>query len=314
MAKNTLKFYGDGGKLFGIYLLNFFLTIITIGIYYPWAKANLRKYLWGETELNGSRLSFTGTGIEMFRGFVVIYGLFIGYYSLLGAAATSTSAIPKILVMLFFFLFIGVIPLAIFGAFRYKVTRTSWRGIQFGFDGNLGKFYGLFFREFILTLITLGIYSPWMITNIYKYLIGHLRIGDNEFSFEGSGAELLGIMILGTLLTVITIYIYLPIYQKNLFNYYVKYVKIKNGEEQQNCASTLENNEAWGTIFLQGLLTVVTLGIYGAWARVEIMRMYYKNIQLPDALDMENIPQSTLEAGSALGDQLFDAFDFDIGF
>ena len=66
----SLKFYGKGGALFGILIANFFLTIITLGLYYPWAKARKMKYLYAETELDNSRFNFHGTGQEMFKGFI----------------------------------------------------------------------------------------------------------------------------------------------------------------------------------------------------------------------------------------------------
>jgi uncharacterized membrane protein YjgN (DUF898 family) len=43
--KNTVKFYGKGSQLFAIDLLNAVLTIITLGLYYPWAKAKKLKYV-----------------------------------------------------------------------------------------------------------------------------------------------------------------------------------------------------------------------------------------------------------------------------
>ena len=46
----NLKFYAQPSKLFVILLVNFFFTIITLGLYYPWAKAKLLQYFYSETE------------------------------------------------------------------------------------------------------------------------------------------------------------------------------------------------------------------------------------------------------------------------
>ncbi len=309
---NTLRFYGDGGKLFGIIILNFFLTVLTLGIYYPWAKATVRKYLWSEVELNGSRLSFTGTGIEMFRGFVIIYLLIIGMYA--AFYFVSHSMAPTFIVFIFYFLFLGILPLAIFGSFRYRVTRTSWRGIHFGFDGRIGDFYKLFMKNLVISMITFGVYFPWMACAIFNYLLKHIRIGDNEFEFRGSGSDLLGEIIMGTILTFFTFYIYLPIYRKNIFNFYINNTFISNKGSSNSARSSLSGSVAWNTIFFNGLLTFITLGIYSPWARVELYRMYMANIVLPETLNLSNIEQTNLPKGNAVGDQLIDALDLDIGF
>jgi len=53
-----LKFFGAGSTYFGIVILNLLLTIVTLGLYYPWAKAAYRKYTWNEIEMKGSRFTF----------------------------------------------------------------------------------------------------------------------------------------------------------------------------------------------------------------------------------------------------------------
>ena len=44
-----MSFTGSAGEYFRIWIVNLFLTIITLGIYLPWAKIRQRKYLYGNT-------------------------------------------------------------------------------------------------------------------------------------------------------------------------------------------------------------------------------------------------------------------------
>ena len=62
-------FKGTGGALFGIQLVNTFLTIVTLGFYSFWAKTKVRNYLWSQTELEGDRFVYHGTGMELMSGF-----------------------------------------------------------------------------------------------------------------------------------------------------------------------------------------------------------------------------------------------------
>lgn len=65
-----LYFYGAGGTLFGIHVVNVLLTLLTLGVYHFWARARVRRYLWGQTELLGDRFAYHGTGPEVARGWL----------------------------------------------------------------------------------------------------------------------------------------------------------------------------------------------------------------------------------------------------
>lgn len=165
----------------------------------------------------------------MFKGFVISYAIIIGLYASLFYAAAYESG----------FYFVGIIyllmliPLAIYGGWKYRVSPTSWRGIFFSFDGNFREFLGLFIKELLLTLITFGIYGSWMAVKIQKYLFSHTKIGDLRLGFQGDGTKLFGINILGVLLSYITLEIYLPIFIKNKFNFTIGNTSISNGEGQK---------------------------------------------------------------------------------
>ncbi|KKW20184.1 MAG: Inner membrane protein, partial [Candidatus Adlerbacteria bacterium GW2011_GWC1_50_9] len=64
--KRQFKFEGKGGELFCLYFVQILLTMLTIGIYGPWACAKICAYYAGKTTLDGKSFSFTGTGGEMF--------------------------------------------------------------------------------------------------------------------------------------------------------------------------------------------------------------------------------------------------------
>ena len=50
-ARTHLLFHGSGGSLFGIHVVNVLLTLVTLGVYYFWAKTRVRVYLMSQTEL-----------------------------------------------------------------------------------------------------------------------------------------------------------------------------------------------------------------------------------------------------------------------
>jgi uncharacterized membrane protein YjgN (DUF898 family) len=53
--EKRFKYLGSGLEFAIIYFKNIFLIIITLGLYYPWAKVELLKYHYQSTELDNSR-------------------------------------------------------------------------------------------------------------------------------------------------------------------------------------------------------------------------------------------------------------------
>ena len=70
-ARPVLAYDGKISGLYGIFLLNLLLTIITLGIYRFWAITRIRRYLWSHMRFEDTRLSYTGKGKEMFFGFLL---------------------------------------------------------------------------------------------------------------------------------------------------------------------------------------------------------------------------------------------------
>ena len=189
----TAQFHGAGGSLFGIHLINSLLTIATLGLYYFWAKVRVRCYLFSQTAFAGDRFSYHGTGRELLNGVVkatLVFGL--PYYGLTHIGQfIDMSVIVEIglqaaawLLLLFF------VPVAIVGARRYRLTRTSWRGIRFSFQGRAWEFMKLWFSGYLLTALSLGLYYPYFSVKKQAFLITHSFFGSEPFKFSGEGASL----------------------------------------------------------------------------------------------------------------------------
>src|SRR3970040_1427298 len=76
-----LSFHGSGGSLFGIHIVNVLLTLITLGIYYFWGKVRVRSYLLSQSEFEGDRFSYHGTGKELLIGWLkamLVFGVPVG--------------------------------------------------------------------------------------------------------------------------------------------------------------------------------------------------------------------------------------------
>ena len=59
--------------IFLFVVVNVLLTIITLGIYLPWALMKCKRYLYANMEVNGQRFSYGITGGNVFVSCLVFF-------------------------------------------------------------------------------------------------------------------------------------------------------------------------------------------------------------------------------------------------
>ncbi len=306
----SLKSIAQGAELFKIWIVNLLLQMVTLGLYYPWGKANQLQYLYGTTIFENDPLQFHGTGKEMFKGFikaiiclVIIYGLLFLF---------TYMGFPFIGALLFLLCFMSVIPLIIHGSYRYRMSRTSWRGIRFGYRGDKKELYGIFLKGFLLTLITFGIYGSWFVISLRNYIISNIRIGNGKFRYNGDGTDFFVLNIVGYLLTLVTLGIYGFWWQKNLFEYYVNNLSLENGEERIQFRSIATGGGFFSLLVGNILMIIFTLGLATPWVIIRTLNFVFNNIVLEGDLDVNKLVQTEDNYNDATSDDLADLFDFDL--
>ena len=68
--------------------MNALLTLITLGIYRFWAKTNIRRFFWRNVSLLDDPLEYTGTGGELFVGFLIVIAVLFPLGLIYGAINT----------------------------------------------------------------------------------------------------------------------------------------------------------------------------------------------------------------------------------
>lgn len=315
IVSTKVKFYGDGAKYFGIIIVNLLLTIITFGLYYPWARAKNLQYLYGETEFAGSRFAFHGTGREMFKGFIkaiVIIGILLAVYYTSMLSNNKGMLVTGLIIT--YVGFLVLIPIAIHGGLRYRMSRTSWRGIHFGYRGNLSELLIIYFKGLVLTILTLGIYWSWFQVNMRRYMENHVRLGNVQFSFEGEGSELFFIHLKGFFLTILTLGIYSFWYVRNLNHFTVNNSYLEQDGNKFGFRSNLTAGDIFITAIVNYFLIVFTLGLGTPWAILRQMRMVLDNAELEGAFNPDIVLQTEESYADATGEDLLDILDVGLDF
>jgi uncharacterized membrane protein YjgN (DUF898 family) len=156
-----IAFSGSGSEYFRIWIVNLLLTLVTLGLYYPWAKVRRLRYFYGNTSVGGHALDFHGDPKRMLRGFLLV-GAMVLLYSVAGRVSPTAGLIA--------FLIVAALWPALFRAsMQFRLANTSWRGLRFRFDGDLRGAY----------LAMLPLFVPGAISLIGVILDGRsARAGD----------------------------------------------------------------------------------------------------------------------------------------
>jgi uncharacterized membrane protein YjgN (DUF898 family) len=309
---HKIKFCGSNKQYLGLSLFNILLTVITLGLYYPWAKCAIRKFLWQETEIDGSRFEWHGTGKEMFKGFIKAY-LILGFLILIinfGPMFLPSQTVLWV-ILSSYLIIIALIPLAIHGMMRYRLSRTSFRGIHFGYRGELKEFYKKTSLDFIFTILTFGIYGTWLQVNARKYIMKSSRFGDVSAKFKASGGDLFGLSIIQGFLMVITLYIYIPWAIINFYKFYIKNTGIVQNDKTYYLKTNATGGAYFWVLIKAALLTIITLGIASPISKLWIHKFYIESISLSKEFDFDTIKQTEKSYMNATGDDMVDVLNLD---
>lgn len=145
--RHAIVFHGSGSEYFRIWIVNLLLTLVTFGLYYPWAKVRKLRYFHTSTEIGGHALDFHGHPRQMLRGFLLVGLLAIAY----GAVAQISPVAEGLAVLVLAALW----PALWRAALQFRLANTSWRGLRFRFTGSMGGAYGVL----LVPLLALAVFG-----------------------------------------------------------------------------------------------------------------------------------------------------------
>ncbi|MEN3976468.1 YjgN family protein [Emcibacter sp. SYSU 3D8] len=186
---DRLQAGGDGGNLLAIHLMGLLLTIVTLGIYRFWWRTNVRRYLWSSLSYKGDPFEFTGRGLEIFLGFLIVLVLvvaplmavyFAGYWMVKSGDMLLGGTIMAATYLVMFALY----GAAIYRVMMYRLSRTKWRGIRASLGGSTLRYTGLYILNLVLQIVTLGLATPFTTIMIYRYLLNNVWFGSGRLRFD----------------------------------------------------------------------------------------------------------------------------------
>ena len=344
--ERAIRFTGNWREYLPIAASNVLLIIVTLGIYRFWAAARQRRYLWSRTEVIGDRLEWSGTGKEMFIGFLIVTLVLLPFFLFFQFLLPALVARGKVeaaggVFLLFYVAILYLSGVAGFRALRYRLSRTWWRGIRGGSDEPGWNYGGEYLGRIALAGITMWIAWPWMATALFRSRWNEMSFGSLPFRStlvaEGLGRRWaaiylipLALLILGTIAAatiglgsgggerasfsavvlglVIAVYLAIPLLT---LHWYAKFYRkaaetMSLGELEFGFDATTWQ---WLKLFLGNIaLAVVTLGFGLAYWGYRNWAFMVRHMHLYGEINVTALGQSTTRAPTE-AEGFADAFD-----
>lgn len=209
-----IRFVGSGSEYFRIWIVNLLLTLVTLGVYYPFAKLRRLRYFHGCTEVDGHPLEFHGNPWAMLRG----YGLVVLLALVYGIAQQSSELAGGVALLVL----MAIGPALWHASLRFRLANTGWRGIRFAFTGTMREAYVAAWPAYALLLagVALGVLSaltagpgrdpglllsllplasvlalPWLLCRAKRYQHEHYRFASEQMTFKGRPGQFYGVFL-----------------------------------------------------------------------------------------------------------------------
>ena len=302
---NRFKYDAKISHYYGILITNIILTIVTLGIYSFWGKTRFRKYSTSKFILLGKRFEYTGTGGELFKGFLKALLILTIFYLLLGMITgiisvifnIPSSLLKYIILIIIISIYIFLIFIVIYSTTRYRYSRTAWQGIHGHLGGSAKKYAILSINRIFLNIITLGYLIPYSDLKTIGYIIDNSYFGNAKVNLVKKPYSLVRINIITLLLAIPTLGFsrlwYMAAFTKCAFNN----IHIASVKFDCKYSGPKLFNLALGNL----LILIFTLGVGFPFIIWRNLNFFAKNMAIIGNIDISKITQSK-QNGEAIGE------------
>lgn len=317
------SFAGRGGEYFKIWIVNIVLTILTLGIYSAWAKVRNKQYFYGNSRLDGASFEYTAKPMTILKGRLIAFALF-ALYSLLNTFAPLVGMVLGLLFALVF-------PWLAVRSLAFNAYNSAYRNVRFGFNAPMGKAFMVFLLWPILGMLSLGLLMPLVLYKQHRFMIEHSRYGSSEFSFTADagsyyrviltviGLAVVGMLVVGLMGSVspaLPMIAMLPLYLILIAYATVQITNLRYNATSLDMHGLAARYELKSFAWLMAgnlLGMALSAGLFYPWAKVRLARYKAEHIDFVAHGDLESFSAGEARRVSAIGQEVGDVFDMDIG-
>ncbi len=337
-----VEFSGTTGQYFRIWIVNLALTVLTLGVYSAWAKVRKERYFYTHTSIAGSEFDYHANPLSILIGRVIAVILLGAYF---GSGYIHPLAPFPVLILTFL-----VSPWLVVRSRIFRMRVSSYRGIRFTFKPAYAEAFKVYYLAALVTVVSFGLATGTANYMRNKFAVAHSGFGQTGFKFGGRHSgfvaifwKFVGLSILMGVVAVSSSALLLPLlpsangadevsigvqasflvmqipllvgylavgvyYQVRLRNY----IWNTSTLGENSFLSTLSAQEMF-VIYLTNILAIIfSLGLLTPWAQIRLARYRAEHLEIALSDDWESYLAASGAEGSALGDEVGQAFDVDI--
>lgn len=325
-----VEFNGQPFEYFKIWIVNVFLSIITLGIYSAWAKVRNNQYFYGNTIIDGSSFIYTAKPLSILKGRLIAVGI-LGIYSIINQVSPMAGFALALA-------FMPVIPWLITRSLAFNARNSMYRNIRFNFKGGYGEAIGVFLLWPLLIIFTAGLIFPYILYKQYRFIINNGAFGTTKFDYHAKPKDIYRIflIIFGSLfalgllgfsffsildeknvvmiggiggLVMLPVYLFIFGYFKaNIANLNFNSTTIKG----HYFSSSMQSKTIAWIYFTNTAAIALSLGLMIPWAKIRMARYRAECLKLESCDSLDNFIAAEQKNVSALGDQMSEIFDVEI--
>lgn len=323
VTKVPFEFHGTGSEYFRIWLVNVMLSIITLGIYSPWAKVRRKQYFYGNTNLQGAGFEYLADPVKILKGRAIVVCVFAvqAFLSKVAPVAGSLMSLA-ILVML---------PWVLVRSLTFNARNTALRNIRFGFGGTVREAGSVYVLWPMLGALSLGILFPYVYFRQKKFVVENSSYGTTRFEFNATAGEYYRLffhaivpLIAGGAAMAAAVVLLPPaafLVGLVLYLYLFAFFSVKTTNLLFNSSrlarhrleATLKIKEYLMLVVTNSIATALTVGLFHPWAKVRTLRYKLENLSICASGDLDSFIAAEQEQVSALCEEMSDFLDFDFG-
>lgn len=173
--RHALRLTGQAGEYFRIWIVNLSLTIVTLGLYGPWARVRTRKYFYGNLELDGASFACDADPKRILIGRLIVL-VFAAGIALLQTFSPVAGALAPLL-------FLPAAPWLLTRSLAFHQRSSSYRNVRFRFDATTGDAAAVIFGGALALVLTGGLAYPWYLGRFQQFQVANSHYGNTPFSF-----------------------------------------------------------------------------------------------------------------------------------
>ncbi len=337
-VNQPFEFRGKAGEFFKIWIVNLMLSIVTLGIYSAWAKVRTRRYFYGNTLLLNAPFDYLADPVKILKGRLAAFALIL-FYSLSGL-------ISPLLQGALLISFVPLLPWIVVKALKFNWYNSAYRNIRFHFRGEYGQALWTFIGLPVLVALSFGLAYPYFARERKRFVIANTAYGNGAFDMSARAGQFYAIYAKTTAVSLLIVLVasaanyaltllipvsseptrvlfpamsallffpFLAIVYAYVYTSMTNLVVNHTTLQGLRFESRLQTAYMCWLYFSNALAVIFTLGLLIPWAMVRTARYRISSISLLADGDPDAFFAAEAEKAGAVGEELGDLLDVDIG-